>query len=451
MDMTSHWVDDNNAAMLTDLYELTMLESYFAQRMNGTAVFDLFVRRLPAARNYLVACGLEDVLHYLETFSFSEEHLSYLRSLKRFSDPFLEHLARLHFTGDMHAVPEGTVVYGDEPILQIVAPLAEAQIVETFVMNQIHLQSMAASKAARVVNAARGRTVIDYGLRRIHGTDAGLKSARAFYIAGIQGTSNMLAGHVYGIPVSGTMAHSYVQAHDSEYEAFRHFVETFPDGTLLVDTYDTLEGVRKVIRLAAELGSEFRVNGIRLDSGDLTALSKEARRLLDDAGLTQVKIFASSSLDEYVIDELLRAGAPIDGFGVGTQMGTSSDRPFLDIAYKLVEYAGVPRLKLSTGKTLLPGRKQVYRRFENSKATGDVLASFEEDVKGTPLLKPVMLGGQRTEQAPSLDESRALRRENISQLPARLLRLDAADEPYPVSISPKLAALEAEYRGRRSL
>jgi nicotinate phosphoribosyltransferase len=446
--VTSHWVDDSNAAMLTDLYELTMLQSYFTHRMNSIAVFDLFVRRLPPTRNYLVACGLEDVLHYLETFSFSAAHIAYLKSLNRFSDAFLQHLSALRFTGDVYAVPEGTIVFGDEPILQVAAPLPQAQIIETFLINQIHLQSMAASKAARVVSAAQGRPVIDYGLRRIHGTDAGLKSARAFYIAGVDGTSNTLAGKLYGIPVSGTMAHSFVQAHDTEYDAFRHFVEDFPEGTLLVDTYNTIEGVEKVVRLARELGSDFKVRAVRLDSGDLAALAKQARRILDDAGLQNVQIFASSSLDEYAIDELLRADAPIDAFGVGTQMGTSSDRPFLDVAYKLVEYAGVPRLKLSTGKKLLPGRKQVFRKFENGTAIEDVLASFGESLPGTPLLKPFMLGGQRTEPAPSLDESRSICRQSTAGLPEHLHSLQTADEPYPVKISPHLSALEAEYRAR---
>ena len=446
--MSSYWVNDGNAAMLTDLYELTMLESYFAHGMNDIAVFDLFVRRLPKTRNYLVACGLEDVLHYLETFSFSTEHLSYLKSLNRFSGTFINSLGRLHFTGDVYAVPEGTVVFANEPIVEIVAPLPEAQIVETFLINQIHLQSLAASKAARVVTAARGRAVIDYGLRRIHGTDAGLKAARAFYIAGIDGTSNVLAGELYSIPVSGTMAHSFVQAHDSEYEAFRHFLESFPNSTLLVDTYDTLDGVRNVIRLANNLGSDFHATAIRLDSGDLAALAKESRRMLNEAGLTNVKIFASSGIDEYAIEELLRTGAPIDGFGVGTHMGTSADSPFLDAAYKLVEYAGSPRMKLSTGKALLPGRKQIFRTFADGIATHDVIACFDEDLPGTALLNPVMLGGCRTGSVPSLDESRSRCRKSINQLPRTLLGLPTAAQPYCVTPSRRLSALEAECRAK---
>jgi len=231
--MSLHWVNDDNAGMLTDLYQLTMLQSYFEHHMNDIAVFDLFVRRLPPSRNYLIACGLEDVLHYLETFSFSSDHLAYLRSVKRFSEAFLQSLVSFRFTGDVYAVREGTAVFANEPLIEVIAPLPEAQIVETFILNQVHLQSLLASKASRVVKQAGGRLVVDYGLRRIHGADAGLKGARAFYIAGVDATSNVLAGEIYGIPVSGTMAHSFVQAHDSEYEAFRHFIETFPDGTLL--------------------------------------------------------------------------------------------------------------------------------------------------------------------------------------------------------------------------
>jgi nicotinate phosphoribosyltransferase len=444
--MSFHWVTDDNAGMLTDFYELTMLQSYFEHGMNDTAVFDLFVRRLPTTRNYLVACGLEDVLHYLETFSFPPEHLSYLKGLNRFSNDFIDYLGGLHFSGDVHAVAEGTVVFANEPILEVIAPLPEAQIVETFVINQLHLQSLAASKASRVVTAARGRPVIDYGLRRIHGTDAGLKAARAFYIAGVDATSNVLAGEQYGIPVSGTMAHSFVQAYNSEYDAFREFVETFPEGTLLVDTYDTLEGVRNVIRLARELGSAFRVTAIRLDSGDLATLAKESRHLLDEAGLTKVKIFASSSIDEYLIEELLRSGAPIDGFGVGTHMGTSADSPFLDAAYKLVEYADTPRMKFSTAKTTLPGRKQVFRRLADGTAIGDVIACWGEDLPGLQLLKPVMLAGRRTGSTPSLNDSRSHCSENIRQLSPSLLTIKTADPPYKVEVSSHLLALQAECR-----
>jgi nicotinate phosphoribosyltransferase len=447
---SGHWVNDDNAGTLTDLYQLTMLQSYLEHRMNDTAVFDLFVRRLHPNRNYLVASGLEDVLHYLETLTFSNEHLAYLRSLNRFSSDFLDYLGSLRFTGDVYAVREGTVVFANEPLLEIVAPLPQAQIIETFVINQVHLQTLAASKAARVVVTAQGRSIVDYGLRRIHGTDAGLKAARAFYIAGVDATSNVLAGEVYGIPVSGTMAHSFIQAHDSEYEAFRHFAETFPDGTMLVDTYNTLDGVRHVIQLARELGPAFRVIGIRLDSGDLVALSKQSRRLLDEAGLSNLKIFASGNIDEYAISSLIQSEAPIDGFGVGTHMGTSSDAPYLDMAYKLVEYAGVPRMKFSHSKTTLPGRKQVFRAIVNGTATGDVIASFEEQLPGRSLLEPVMLGGRRTQTTATLADLRSNCRDGIDQLPRQLLTSTPVEQPYMVTVSPRLLDLQQTMQRRQA-
>jgi nicotinate phosphoribosyltransferase len=414
--------------MLTDLYELTMLESYFREGMNQTAVFDLFVRRFPANRDYLVAAGLEHVLDYLEGLSFSAEAIEYLRSLDRFSAKFLNHLGELRFSGDVYAVPEGTVVFPNEPIVVIIAPLPEAQLAETFVMNQIHLATMAASKASRVVQAARGRSVVDFGLRRMHGADAGLKEPRAFYIAGVDSTSSVLAGHVYGIPVAGTMAHSYIQAFDDEKEAFQRFLQSYPQATLLVDTYDTLQGVRKVIELAHEMGSEFRADGVRLDSGDLEMLAKETRKLFDEAGLHHLKIFASSSLDEYEIETLLAAGAPIDGFGVGTHMSVSSDAPSLDTAYKLAEYAGKPRLKLSTNKITLPGRKQVFRQSDH-----DVIALSDESLSGERLLSKVMEGGRRIRPFEGLEACRARCQAQLEKLSTLL--------PYRVDVSEKLTAL----------
>ena len=293
------WVDDSRAALLTDLYQLTMLKAYWAEAMRGEAVFSLFVRRLPKSRNYLVACGLEEALRYLETVRFSDEALAFLRDRPEFSGQFIDWLAAFRFTGSVRAVPEGTPVFANEPILEVTAPIAEAQLVETFVMNQVHLQTMLASKASRVVHAAAGRPVVDFGLRRMHGADAGLKSARAFYVAGVSSTSNVLAGLVYDMPIAGTMAHSYIQAHDDELEAFRAFVRGYPETVLLVDTYDTLEGVRKITFLARELGDDFGVRAIRLDSGDMLALSVASRKILDEAGLERVGIFASGSLDEF--------------------------------------------------------------------------------------------------------------------------------------------------------
>jgi len=442
----SGWVDDSNAALLTDLYELTMLQSYFDHGMNGEAVFDLFVRRLPRERNYLIACGLEHVLHYLENLSFSAASIDYLRSLDRFTDPFLDSLAEFRFTGEVYAVPEGSVVFANEPIVEIVAPIAQAQLVETFVMNQIQLPTLAASKAARVVHAAAGRPVVDYGLRRIHGADAGLKAARAFSIAGVDATSNVLAGEIYGIPVSGTMAHSYVQACASELQAFRQFVRSFPAGTLLIDTYDTVEGARNVIRLAREMGNEFRVQSVRLDSGDLDILSRQVRQLLDGAGLSHIKIVASATLDEYAIERLLSAGAPIDGFGVGVKMGTSEDVPYLDSVYKLAEYEHQPKMKLSTEKSTLPGRKQVYRQFKDGLAAGDVIGLWEEKLAGQSLLVKVMEGGRRLSEPDSIQECRERRRISQNAMPGNLKEISPADPAYQVSISAQLTQLQQEAR-----
>ena len=324
-------------ALLTDLYELTMLQAYFAEGMRDRAVFSLFVRRLPERRNYLLACGLDDVLTFLETLRFDQPALAYLDSLGRFSGDFLQFLEQLRFTGDVHAVPEGTPVFANEPILEIAAPITEAQVVESFVMNQIHLQTVLASKAARVVTAAQGRPIVDFGFRRIHGIDAGVKAARAFHIAGVSATSNVAAAQAYGLTAAGTLAHSFIQAHDDEYAAFRAFAGVYPDTALLVDTCDTLAGVRKVVRLAGELGPDFKVSAIRLDSGDLASLSIATRQILDEAGLQQVGIFASGNLDEDEITKLLEAGSPINGFGVGTEMGVSRNVPSVDIVYKLVD------------------------------------------------------------------------------------------------------------------
>jgi len=422
-------------AIFTDLYELTMLQAYFEEQMDERAVFSLFVRSLPLQRNYLLACGLDDVLTYLETVRFDQASLHYLSSLGRFSDRFLYYLEGLRFTGDVFAVPEGTPVFGDEPILEIEAPIAEAQFVETFVMNQIHLQTVLASKAVRVVAAAQGREVVDFGLRRIHGIDAGLKAARAFYIAGVDATSNLAAGQAYGLRVAGTLAHSYIQAHDDESEAFRSFARLYPDTVLLVDTYDTLAGVRKVISLARELGSDFHITAVRLDSGDLGELAGETRRFLDQAGLTEVRIFVSGGLNEDEIAGLVKAGAPVDGFGVGTDMGVSRDVPALDIAYKLVEYGGRPRLKLSTGKMLLPGPKQVYRVERDGIDDHDVLARREEEPCGRPLLRRVMIRGRPSVEMPTLDASRAHAQAELSRLPRRVRELEPAMPPYNVEIS----------------
>jgi nicotinate phosphoribosyltransferase len=333
------------------------------------------------------------------------------------------------------------VAFANEPILEVVAPLPEAQLVETYILNQVHFQTLVASKAARVVRAAGGRTVVDFGLRRYHGTDAGLKAARAAYVAGVDATSNVLAGKRYGLPVTGTMAHSYVLAHDNELEAFHQFASLYPETVLLVDTYDTLEGVRQVIELQGRLGSRFRVRAIRLDSGDLGTLAVEARRLLYEAGLAGVGIFASGDLDEYRIAELVASDSPISGFGVGTRMGTSADAPYLNCAYKLVSYAGRGRMKLSSAKSTLPGRKQVYRMMKGSHTAGDVLALYDEHPGGRALLRPMMEKGQRLPGAsPELGYVRRYCQEEVNALPPALLGLEPARRPYPVDISIGLKA-----------
>jgi nicotinate phosphoribosyltransferase len=427
-------------ALFTDLYELTMLQAYFAEEMLEEAVFSLFVRRLPARRNFLLSCGLDTVLGYLEGLRFSDGDVDYLRSLGQFSDPFLAWLRDFRFSGEVRAVAEGTPLFANEPILEVIAPLPQAQLIETFVMNQIHLQTLLASKAQRVVAAAGGRPVIDFGARRMHGIDAALKAARAFYIAGVAATSNTLAGKRYGVPVAGTMAHSYIQAHADEAEAFRKFVRLYPQTVLLVDTYDTLAGVGKVIELATTPGRNFPVKALRLDSGDLLTLARDGRLALDAAGLTGVEIFASGGLDEDAIAALLAAGAPIDGFGVGTGMGVSDDAPSLDIAYKLCEYAGQGRLKLSTGKPILPGRKQVFRSEEEGRFVRDTIGRAGEALPGRPLLETVMRDGRRLAAGRvDLETIRRHAQAQIARLPDRIGRIAAADLPYPVEVSAALS------------
>jgi len=445
----SGWESDRNAALLTDLYQLTMLQAYWREGLADRAAFSLFFRQLPLSRNYLIACGLEDALRYLEELRFTEEALEYLRGLGFFSRDFLDWLAELRFTGDVFAMPEGTPVFPNEPLLEVEAPIGEAQLVESFLINQLHLQTALASKAARVVAAARGRKVVDFAMRRMHGTDAALKGARAFYVAGVDATSDVLAGKLYGIPVSGTMAHSYVQAHQEELDAFRSFVRLYPETILLVDTYDTLEGVRKVVQLSRELGGDFAVRGIRLDSGDLALLARQAREILDGAGLDEVEIFASGLLDEHGIARMVGEGVPITGFGVGTRMGVSEDAPTVDLAYKLTEYAGVARQKLSPGKATLPGRKQVFRVESDGVAEHDILAGRDETFPGRPLLHPVMREGRRLPSAsPTLEEIRARAAEETSKLPERLRSLEPAEPPYRVEVSEALRAGAERLRAR---
>jgi nicotinate phosphoribosyltransferase len=433
--------DPYSSALFTDLYELTMLQAYDAEGMTAPAVFELFFRRLPPHRNYVMVAGLEQVLSYLEHLQFTDDELAWLHQRQQFSEAFLRTLKDFRFTGDVYAMPEGTVVFENEPVLQVVAPLPEAQLIETYVLNQIHLQSVAATKAARMVTAAAGRDIVDFGSRRSHGTDAALKVARASYLAGAIGTSNVAAGRLYSIPALGTMAHSYIQAHADEMTAFLAFTQEFPETTLLVDTYDTLKGVQGVIDLARRLGHAFKVRAVRLDSGDLLELANASRQLLDAAGLQEVKIFASSGLDEHAIAALLKAGAPIDGFGVGTKLAVSADAPEIDFSYKLVAYEGQPRMKLSSSKIILPGRKQVFRHTRAGQMSGDVIAQFGESLEGEALLQPVMQYGKRLDAGRiALDKVREHARAQLEALPPELKRLEDVDVHYPVDISAALRA-----------
>lgn len=438
--MTDHY-DPHRSALFTDLYELTMLAAYYAEGMTGTAVFELFFRELPERRNYIVAAGLDDVLGYLEHLRFEEADLQWLAELGTFDRDFLDRLASFRFTGDVYAVPEGTVVFPNEPMIQVVAPLPEAQLIETYVLNQMHVQSVAASKAARVARTAAGRPVADFGSRRAYGTDAALKVARAGYLAGIAGTSNVLASRLYGIPCLGTMAHSYIQAHDDEAAAFDAFTRHFPETTLLVDTYDTLHGVERVIELARRRGETFKVQSVRLDSGNLGDLIPRVRSLLDDAGLEGVKIMVSGGLDEYQMRELIDDGAPVDGFGIGTELVVPGDAPHVDLSYKLVEYESSPRMKLSEGKVSLPGRKAVFRRTDSGRYIGDTLAGHGERLAGEPLLDQVMSGGVRSSGGRrSLANARQRCARDLAALPPRLHALEqlARRDAYPVRISKEL-------------
>ncbi|MGD1091073.1 MAG: nicotinate phosphoribosyltransferase [Bryobacteraceae bacterium] len=425
------------SALFTDLYELTMAQAYAAEHMDQMAVFELAFRKMPRNRNYIVAAGIGDVLDFLSDFRLDDQELDYLRQSHLFSEVFLSRLKDLRFTGDVHALSEGTLVFPNEPIVQVVAPILEAQLMETFILNQIHFQSLAAAKAARVVEAAKGRSIVEFGSRRAHGTDAAVKVARATYLAGGVGTSNVLAGRIYGIPIFGTMAHSYIQAHDSEASSFEAFARLYPETTLLVDTYDTLEGVRKVIDLSRKLGDRFRVRAVRLDSGDLGALASDARKLLDEAGLKEVTIFASSNLDEYEIQRLVNSGAPIEAFGVGTKLAVMDDASHLDMAYKLVEYAGQGRLKLSARKVLHPGRKQIFRQVENGRMVRDVIGRYDEQLPGEPLLQPMMRGGVSIVQI-DLEESRRHFQNELARLPDRLRELGSSPALYTPAFSERL-------------
>ena len=430
--------------LLTDTYELSMLEAYRAHGMADIAVFELFFRKLPPERGFLLAAGLEQAVAYLENLRFTPEDLAWLSASGLFAPDFVASLADFSFTGDVDAMPEGTLVFADEPVLRVTAPLPQVQLVETRLLNLIHFQTVIASKAARMVLAAPGRQLVDFGLRRAHGAEAGLLAARASYLAGFDGTATLQASREFGIPAVGTMAHSFVQAHDDEATAFERFARARPHAlTLLIDTYDTERGARIVAALAPRLAAEgILVNAVRLDSGDLAAHARAVRAILDDAGLRRIRIFASGGLDEYCLEALCADAAPIDGFGVGTSLTTSSDVPALDCAYKLQEYAGKPRRKRSEGKATWPGRKQVYRRYaEDGTIAGDVVALLDEPMTGEALLQPAIRAGRRVAGLPVLAEARARAASSLARLPAPLRRLEQA--AVPVEISPRLRALAA--------
>jgi nicotinate phosphoribosyltransferase len=438
------WVDEHSAGLLTDLYELTMAASYYKNGMNDPATFDLFIRELPERRHFLVACGLEHALRYLEDLRFEEDGLSYLATLGLFTDDFLSFLSTLRFTGDVWAVPEGEVVFESEPLIRVTAPLIEAQLIETFLMNCVTFQTMIASKAARVAIACGDREFVDFSLRRDHGADAGLKAARASFVAGASATSNVLAGKLYGIPVSGTMAHSYVMAFEDELSAFRTFAHEFGDRTiLLIDTFDVEEGARKAVEVAKELESRgTRIRGVRIDSGDLGRLTRSVRKILDEAGLQDVQIVLSGDLDEYRIRRLLDEGTPADAFGVGTQLGTSGDAPFLGAAYKLVADERGPKIKLSTGKATLPGLKQVYRLAGGPDGGHDVITLEDESPPGgRPLLVQVIDNGRSVGPPEPLAALKKRCKEAVASLPERLLSLEGGADPYPVRRSKKLNSL----------
>jgi nicotinate phosphoribosyltransferase len=435
---------NSDLTLLTDLYELTMAQSYFQHGRIEAATFSLFIRSYPPDRGYFISAGLDDVLSYLRDFAFDADALEFLRGTGLFTGPFLDFLAGLRFGGEVWAIPEGRLFFQDEPILEVTAPIIEAQLVETFIINQINLQSLIATKAARCVYAAQGHSVVDFALRRTHGTDAGMKVARSSYLAGFAGTSNVRAGKRYGIPTVGTMAHSFVSSFDSEIDAFRAFVESFPENsTLLIDTYETIEGAQNAVKVAREMAARGqKLRGVRIDSGDLAALAIEVRRILDAAGLRDVKIVGSGGLDEYDLESFSEQGIPYDSYGVGTKMGVSADAPWLDIAYKLVEYNDLPVLKLSTGKVSWPGKKQVFR-FRNDKGqlVKDLIAlRTERFSEAEPLLEKVMENGKIIGARPSLRESR-------ERFADEFKCLDETHKPirnpslYPAELSPQLNSL----------
>ena len=409
--------------LLTDLYELTMAQVYVEREMFEEATFSLFVRELPGKRTFLVAAGLGPLLSALEHLRFTEDDLAYIESLRLFRPSFLDYLKSFRFTGELWALKEGTVFFAQEPVVEVTAPLPEAQLIETLAINLVNVETAVATKAALCVLAAQGRPCIDFGARRTQGLEASLHAARASYLAGFSATSNVLAGKLFGIPVTGTMAHSFVESFATEEKAFFAFAQEFPDNSIfLIDTYDTLEGARTAVRVAQALKEKgFRLKGVRLDSGRIEGLAREVRRVLDEGGLPEVKIFMSGGLDEEKVRRIVASGTPVDAFGVGTKMGVSADAPYLDLAYKLTEYAGKPTLKLSEGKVTFPGKKQVFRERTESEVAKDTLALREEGLPGEPLLSPVMQGGKALSSPESFAVLRERVKRELASLPEKIL------------------------------
>ncbi|WP_372610636.1 nicotinate phosphoribosyltransferase [Halomonas sp.] len=439
-------IREGELALLTDLYQLTMTQAYWKEGIHERATFSLFFRQMPPTRRFMLACGQQHAAELLSRLRFGDEALSLLADTGKFDQGFLDWLGNWRFTGDIWTLPEGTPVFANEPFLEVDAPIAQAQLLESLVMNLVQLETVLASKAVRLVMAAQGRPVVDFGMRRMHGVDAAVRGVRAYRTAGLAGTSNVLGGLRHDLAINGTMAHSYILAHDNETEAFRAFARHYPGATQLVDTHDTLEGVRKVIQVMRE-EPEVGIKAIRLDSGDLGELAKQARALLDEAGHSDISIVASSGLDEHRIADLLEDGAPIDAFGVGTQMGVAADAPVIDLSYKLVEYAGTPRVKHSPGKINLPCRKQFYRRQDaQGRYVGDIIALRDEAIDaGEPALRPLVRAGRLDEaEMAGAEDARERVADALARFPEDVRRLEEGESGYPITLSPELERLQSK-------
>jgi nicotinate phosphoribosyltransferase len=443
---TSSVTDPSLSLLQTDLYQLNMVEAYLAEGMTAPASFELFVRKLPPCRGFLMAAGLAQAVGYLLHAGIDEAEIAWLRETGRFTERLIEFLRDFRFEGSVEALPEGTVFFPDEPLIRVTAPLPQAQLVETRLLNLLHFQTLIASKAARMVLAAPDAALVDFGMRRAHSAEAGTQAARAAWIAGFAGTASVPAGRLHDIPLYGTMAHSFVQAHESETAAFEAFARARPDQTVfLLDTFDTERAARKLAGIAPRLAQEgISTRGVRLDSGDLGAHAREVRRILDDAGLGEAKIVASGGLDEYELAALTAQGAPIEVYGVGTSLVVSDDLPGLDCAYKLKSYAGQPKRKRSEKKAYWPGDTQVWRRRDaDGRLAGDTIAAAGEAAEGEALLQPVLRDGRPVGDRPDLAAARDLAARELASLPEPLRALEV-ETPYDVAVTDRLRALADE-------